>query len=116
MLRRLCLIKPVIELQRKAHKIFPDAGVDDPQSFSLRYVIPEESHNNVLDSRYGQRRVYADLLSSLESNGIDQEVFRKNETLGRISYRNFIVDVPVRIDHDSELSVSNTWSCSLCHG
>ena len=47
--------------------------------------------------------LYANLFASLESNGIDQEVFseRDENSFSGSNYRiiNFIVDVPVRIDH-----------------
>ena len=72
--------------------------------FPFNYVIPGESHNNLSSLRdMAKEGVYAELLASLESNGIDQEVAseRDENSFSGSNYRiiNFIVDVPVRIDH-----------------
>ena len=50
-----------------------------------------------------KKSVYQDLFSSLTSNGIEHEesLIREDNTFSGSNYRiiNFIVDVPVRIDH-----------------
>ena len=72
--------------------------------FPFNYVIPSESHNNISSLEdMAKASIYADLLSSLESNGIEQEVLvaKEENSFSGSNYRiiNFIVDVPVRIDH-----------------
>jgi uncharacterized protein (TIGR04552 family) len=72
--------------------------------FPFNYVIPEESHNNLISfDEMSKKSAYADLFASLQSNGIEYEESRNGEdnTFSGSNYRiiNFIVDVPVRIDH-----------------
>lgn len=72
--------------------------------FPFNYVIPGESHNNLASLKnMAKKSIYAELLSSLESNGIEQEIEQEQDenSFSGSNYRiiNFIVDVPVRIDH-----------------
>ena len=72
--------------------------------FPFNYVIPSESHNNLMSlADMAQKTVYSNIFSSLESNGIEQDeaLEREENTFSGANYRiiNFIVDVPVRIDH-----------------
>ena len=71
--------------------------------FPFNYVIPGESHNNLLEfENLTKQSVYRHLLDELQSNGIEKknEMFEVNGFSGS-NYRiiNFIVDVPVRVDH-----------------
>ena len=89
---------------QRAQDILPTLAWMTHYLFPFNYVIPGESHNNLATlQEMAKEGVYEDVLSSLESNGIDQEVrFEKDEnSFSGSNYRiiNFIVDVPVRIDH-----------------
>ena len=72
--------------------------------FPFNYVIPDESHNNLISmEEMSKKSVYQNLFTSLKSNGIEHEesMTLDNNTFSGSNYRiiNFIVDVPVRIDH-----------------
>lgn len=72
--------------------------------FSYNYVIPGQSHNNLMS--FGEMistESYAELKSQLQSNGIDDIEYKLSEenSFSGASYKNInvIVDYPIRIDH-----------------
>ena len=74
--------------------------------FPFNYVIPGQSHNNLIRFRDMVRApAVRDLGAQLISNGIEEEVVEplqgEENPFSGASYRmiNFIVDFPVRIDH-----------------
>ncbi len=81
--------------------------------FPFNYVIPKQSHNSLLSFQdMLDVELLAELRKILISNGIDEEDAQadeqKNSFSGK-SYRiiNFIVDVPVRIEHLVDLPSEN---------
>ena len=72
--------------------------------FPFNYVIPGESHNNLSSLKnMAEQSIYSELFSSLKSNGIESEIEaeRDDNSFSGSNYRiiNFIIDIPVRIDH-----------------
>ena len=72
--------------------------------FPFNYVIPGESHNNLSSLKdMAEQSIYSELFSSLKSNGIESgiETERDDNSFSGSNYRiiNFIIDIPVRIDH-----------------
>ena len=87
-----------------AQHILPAIAWLTREVFPFNYVIPGQSHNNLVQFRDMLRAPQFQHIGTLLSNGIEEESLsspaEENSFSGN-SYRviNFIVDFPVRIDH-----------------
>jgi uncharacterized protein (TIGR04552 family) len=86
---------------KEQHQIFPALAWLARNLFPFNYVIPGQSHNNLVSLRDMLTHApYEDVVASL-SEGEDAALSPEANPFSGGSYRmvNFIVDMPVRVDH-----------------
>jgi len=92
-----------IVTEKKEH-VLPAIAWLTENLFPFNYVIPGESHNNLVQlSEVLKRPEYADFLEHMQGGHTneDRELNPEENPFSGASYRmvNFIVDFPVRVDH-----------------
>ena len=86
---------------KKVEDVLPVMAWMTRELFPFNYAIPGQSHNNLVRISDLIRNFGGDF-SALESNGVDDDVLNPEQNLfSGSTYRmiNFIVDLPIRIDH-----------------